>query len=156
MHRFGLFRSRSTRRSSKFLRTEQKSDPEDPEDPPFGPAEDQSCFPLDGETISYGETLTYSVILVSWKCRRGSARQEEESKLLSSPWSVNTHWFGFSRETMRRRDTVPLPKSGFGGWRPWLRGVLSWSWAHNNRISSPHAIGGIFWSAPCLGRSLLL
>ena len=29
---FGLFRPKSTRRSLKFLRAEQKSDPEDPED----------------------------------------------------------------------------------------------------------------------------
>ena len=43
MHRFGLFRPKSARRSLKFLRTAQKYDPEDP---PFGPAEDQSCFLL--------------------------------------------------------------------------------------------------------------
>ena len=46
MHRFGLFKSSSTRRSLTCLRTEQKSDSVDPEDPPFGPAKDQSFFPL--------------------------------------------------------------------------------------------------------------
>ena len=68
MHRLGLFRSRSTRRSSKFLRTEHKSDPEDP---PFGPAEDQSFFPLMWSTYINDEWLVVYQTLFALNILRG-------------------------------------------------------------------------------------